>query len=109
MVDIPRKVPKSPAGISGRGQAFWKHCHDNYEFEAGERLILVEVCRLITSLDDCVETLAREGFTASGYNGNCIPHPCVAIVDRQRALLSKLIAQLALPHPGGTAVPTHTA
>ena len=101
-----RKVPPYPVGVSGRGARFWRETHRVYQLEPDETLLLVEVCRLVTLLDQAAETIARDGPMSVGAAGQPVAHPAIAAADRMRPLLMRAVAQLALPHPDGKSVPT---
>lgn len=101
-----RKIPPPPTGVSGEGRAFWRQVHREYSLEPDELLILTEVCRLKTSIDESAAAVARDGVVTKGYKGQPVAHPAIAVMDRQRALLTRMIAALGLPHPDGSKVKT---
>jgi hypothetical protein len=90
--------------VSGRGATFWRAVHRGFTLDLDEVALLIEVCRTITSLDDCAEIIARDGTLSVGASGQPVQHPAVAVADRQRMVLARLVAALGLPHVDGSKV-----
>jgi hypothetical protein len=66
--------------------------------DAGESVLLHELCRTLDRIDDIEAQLAADGLTVAGSRGQ-IPraHPLLAALTAAQATASDLVAELALP------------
>jgi len=87
-----------PSGLNTRAVAYWHAVTSAFQFNADELELLVEACRVLSLVDDLAALVDQEGPLVEGRYGPK-PHPAVAMLRAERTLLSKLIAQLALPDP----------
>lgn len=72
-----------------------------YEFDAGEFLVLEELCRAEDRAVALRRVLATEGLTAKGSKGQLIVHPAATEERRLRDQAARLLRQLDLPSQGG--------
>ncbi|PYF99257.1 Phage terminase, small subunit [Georgenia satyanarayanai] len=96
-------TPKAPVGLKARGRRFWKETLEDFELTDGELNLLAEVCRTLDTLDLLAATIAKDGTTTAGSQGQIVMHPAVSEARQQRLALHRLLAALALPDDeGGT-------
>ena len=72
-----------------------------YVLDPGESVLLLELCRTVDAIDAIEAQLATDGLTVSGGRGQ-IPraHPLLFPLAEHRKVVSRLVAELALPMPG---------
>jgi P27 family predicted phage terminase small subunit len=75
-----------------------------FELDAAETKVFHEACRAIDELDELRAAIRRDGVTASGSKGQPVAHPALAVASSHRALLARLLSQLALPFDDGSLV-----
>jgi len=93
-----KRIPRAPADTSDRAKAYWKLVLSEYELNSDELLLFRETVRVMTLIDQLAEILAVDGLIADGKSGPKI-HPAEPALRANRGLLSRLVAQLALPAP----------
>lgn len=99
-------TPKAPAGLKPRGRRFWRDTLADFELTDGELNLLAEVCRTLDTLDALADTIARDGTTTTGSQGQTVMHPAVAEARQQRLTLHRLLAALELPDDEGGTIST---
>jgi hypothetical protein len=69
--------------------------------DAGESVLLHELCRTVDAIDAIEMQLAADGLTVTGGRGQ-LPraHPLLFHLIEHRQIASRLVAELALPMPG---------
>ena len=72
-----------------------------YALNTDERELLIEVCRSLDDCEDLAAAVKRDGLTVAGSTGQLRMHPAVGELRATRALVGRLLSQLALPGPDG--------
>jgi phage terminase small subunit len=92
------KPPRAPNGLKARGKALFKQIASVYVLDAGESVLLHELCRTLDRIDDIEAQLAADGLTVTGSRGQ-IPraHPLLAALTAAQTTASRLVGELALP------------
>ena len=98
--------PKRPARLKTRGRGFWDATVARYELSPSELQLLGEACRTMDECEALSATLSRDGLTVEGSTGQTRVHPALGELRAARVVLSRLLAQLALPDDDGQAVPS---
>jgi hypothetical protein len=99
---------KRPARLKARGRGFWDQALAVYDLSGTELALLAEACRTMDELEALSATLSRDGLTVEGSTGQTRVHPALGELRAARVVLSRLLAQLALPDDDGQAVPSAT-
>lgn len=89
--------PKAPAGLGARGSAFWRDITGTYDLLRHEQELLAECCRCLDQIDALQAAIAADGVTVRGSEGQPRTHPALDRINSTRALLGRLLGQLALP------------
>jgi len=91
-----------PEGLQprGRGRRFWKAVTEAFEFRADELALLVEVCKVLDTIDRLEGDLEGGPSIVVGSRGQPALNPGIAELRQQRALLGRLLAQLNIPEDG---------
>ena len=92
--------------LEPRGQEFFDDTTANYELNAGELLLLRELCRTIDTLDKLDAAIRRDGAMTTGAAGHDVVHPATTEARGQRIVLHRLLAALKLPDIEGNAIPS---
>lgn len=92
-----------PAGLGPRGSGFWSETTAEFVLDHGSSELLVEVCRTMDRLDYLAASIASEGVTVLGSQGQPVLHPGLAESRSQALALHRLLAGLALPAEDGGA------
>jgi hypothetical protein len=100
------KVSPVPAGLSGRGAAFWASTVAAYELSESELLLLLEVGRTLCDLDLLEAQVLRAGVTVPGSAGQPVLNACLTEARGMRLTLHRLLAALQLPDEDGKQVPS---
>src|SRR4051812_48638056 len=87
---------RAPKGLHPRARRFWSTVVDAYELDPSEAELLVEVVRLIGTLEDLQDALQEQGLVVHGSTGQLRPNPLLAELRTGRTVLSRLLAQLQL-------------
>ncbi len=103
------RLPRAPAGLSSRGQRFWRDTLAEFDLTDAELAILTEACRTLDDLDRLAGAVAAHGVMVKGSAGQDVINPALTEARGQRAVLHRLLAALALPDPDGKTVPTTTS
>ncbi|MBN6051314.1 hypothetical protein JYK22_05160, partial [Nonomuraea sp. RK-328] len=82
------------------GRGLWGRITDAYELTTSELVTLGEACRTLDELTVMRAALAEDAATVTGSTGQPRAHPLYAEARAHRVLLSKLMADLALPVEG---------
>ena len=91
--------PRAPSGLGRPGRALWRSIAGPYELKPDELRMLEDACRtadLVARLEDAA---AQDGPIAAGSMGQPVINPALPELRQQRALLARLLADLALPFP----------
>lgn len=100
---------RTPAGLRARGRRFWADTTTAFELERDEVELLVEVCRTLDTIDSLQVAVDREGVVVPGSTGQPRQHPALTELRGARIVLSRLLAQLALPDAEGAPLATATS
>lgn len=84
-------LPEPPTDLGARGRAFWEHVVAGWELGADHLVLLEEICRTL----DTLQRLAGQTDAAS-----------LREARQQRAILSRMLAQLGLEHDDGETMPS---
>lgn len=88
--------PRPPAGLQGRGRAFWRKVVADFDLEAAHFEVLREVCRLLDRQNALAAAVRRDGEVVVGSTGQPRLHPALA-ESRQTALaIGRLLNELGL-------------
>lgn len=92
---------RAPNGLKVRGRALFKQITGVYVLDAGEMVLLHELCRTVDTIDAIESRVTADGLTISGGRGQ-IPraHPLLFPLAEHRKVVSRLVGELALPMPG---------
>jgi hypothetical protein len=93
---INLNIPPAPEGIGLRGKAFWVEVQSELEFDARETGLLTEVCRVLDTIDLLAESIATDGVTLEGSQGQKVLNGAVAELRQQQATYARLVTQLNL-------------
>jgi hypothetical protein len=96
MMANPRP-PRAPSGLGTRGRKLWRAVHADFEPDLAEHELLVECCRALDKCEALAAALADAPLTPKGSRGQVVAHPLLAELRSERLLLSRLLAQLAIP------------
>lgn len=100
------KPPRAPAGLQRRGRAFWRQVVADYELSTAELALLAETAGVLDEIDRLRAAITEEGVTVAGSKGQPRAHPLWTELQRSRATLGRLIAQLQLPGASDEPVPS---
>jgi hypothetical protein len=89
-------IPLVPRGIGPRGKAFWVDVQGNFQFDARETELLLELCRVLTTIDLLAEAVAADGVMLEGSQGQKVLNGAVAELRQQQAAYARLVTQLNL-------------
>ena len=92
-----------PEGLKPRGRGLWREILQTYALDAGELLLLAELCATVDRIDELDRELAEQGLTVTGKRGQ-LPkaNPLLTEIREERKAVSRIVAELALPMPGET-------
>lgn len=85
-----------PEGIGDRGSAFWISVQKDLEFDPLETDLLIEVCRVLDTIDALAEAIEQDGVMLTGSQGQKVLNGAVAEIRQQQAAYARLAAQLNL-------------
>lgn len=94
------EIPKAPRGLKPRGRTFWKELHAAFDLtqDPHRRVIAEDACREIDLIDRLQKIVDdAEDIRVRGSQGQPVAMPELAELRQHRALLSQLLARLALP------------
>ncbi len=97
---------RAPRDLKRRGAAFWRTVVGGFELTESETQLLHEACRTLDEIDALRDVIAAEGSTVKGSTGQPRAHPAYNELRSHRAMLSRLLVQLALPDDAGGVMPT---
>jgi hypothetical protein len=89
-------IPPVPKGIGRRGKAFWVDVQSELEFDARETGLLLEVCRILDTIDLIAQAVAADGVMLEGSQGQKVLNGAVAELRQQQAAYARLVTQLNL-------------
>lgn len=90
--------PPQPDGLGPSGQAFWLDVTGRWLFTNPIEIeLLTAAARAVDTTAALEEAIATEGAMVAGSKGQPVVNPAVAEVRHQKALVAKLVAQLAIP------------
>jgi hypothetical protein len=90
---------RMPKGLAYQGQKLWKAITADFDLtgEPGKIRILEDACKLADSIDAMEKALVGQPMVVKGSYQQPVTHPLVTSIQSARALMSQLIAKLALP------------
>jgi hypothetical protein len=89
-------IPPVPEGIGRRGKAFWVDVQTELEFDARETGLLLEVCRILDTIQLLAQAVAADGVMLEGSQGQKVLNAAVAELRQQQAAYARLVTQLNL-------------
>jgi hypothetical protein len=92
--------PPTPDGLGASGVDVWRALTRDFEFHAGELVVLEQVCRTTDELADMEEALNDTGPLIIGSRGQRVINPLYREISTHRSLLDRLVLSLALPLDG---------
>ena len=92
---------RAPQVLEKRGRQAWKSLSEKYEFDAHEREVLLEFCRVLDRIDSLSGRVDSDGVMISGSQGQLVLHPAVAEIRQQQQAAGRLLLQLDLPDAEG--------
>jgi hypothetical protein len=88
------RASKPPAGLGKSGRELWRAVMAEYELEAHEERLLLEMCRTADQLDALAAVVEREGVVdAKAHKA----HPALVESRQLRIAFARLSAALRLP------------
>jgi len=90
-------VPKPPTELKTSGKRLWRAILGEYELEAHESGLLLEMCRTADQLDALAALVDRDGVTIIDDKGNVRAHPALVESRQQKIAYARLTAALRLP------------
>jgi hypothetical protein len=87
-------APPVPEGIGERGGAFWLAAQAGLEFDARETDLLLEICRILDTIDLLALAIERDGVMLTGSQGQRVVNGAVAEMRQQQAAYARLVTQL---------------
>src|ERR1700709_2459340 len=88
--------PPVPASLRGSGRKVWGQITADFHLEKVELLILLEICRTRSLMDDLQAVLDTEGVMGQSSQGVRVS-PAAVELRQQRTTLTRLVASLNLP------------
>lgn len=85
-----------PQGLAPAGLAQW-HRYDEYELDAHEVRLLVEICREIDIVERLEEALKDADLLVKGSMGQDVANPLIGEVRQHRTTINTLMKSLKLP------------
>ncbi len=103
-----RRPSEAPVGLSERAGAFYAEVVASWSLGAPQLLLLEEACRALDRATQAADEVAEYGVTMPDRYGGRKQNPAVDVEARNRALFSRLVAQLEVsakpkPTPGAKA------
>jgi hypothetical protein len=87
---------RAPRGLGVAGTRLWKEATAEFDYDADHRVVLLELCSVVDTMEDLKAIVAAEGLLAQSSQG-IRTHPAVTELRQQRLLLVRLARQLRLP------------
>ena len=88
---------KPPPGLGTRGRRLFRALAADFDFDAGESIVLVEACRTADLVDRLASELTAAALVVEGSRGQSVLNPLAAELRQQRDLLARLLGRLSLP------------
>lgn len=85
-----------PEGLAPAGLAQWRK-YDDYELDAHEERILVEICREIDIVERLEDALKDAPLLVKGSQGQDVANPLIGEVRQHRTTINTLMKSLRLP------------
>ena len=99
------EIPPVPAGIGPRGGALWQHVQEDSTFDPRETNLLIEVCRILDTIDALSESIAGDGIMVAGSQGQLVLNAAVGELRQQQQSYARLVTMLNLDElQGATAI-----
>ena len=89
--------PPLPKGLTAAGRALWRAVVGDYDLDAAELVILTAACRQADDVALLEATIADNGATVTGSQGQPRLNAALTEVRQGRIALAKLLAELRLP------------
>jgi hypothetical protein len=90
----------------GAGERFRTDVVSTWELTVAELQVLDAAVATLDTIEDLTALVAADGRMVIGSKGQPVLHPGVPELRMQRAVLTRLIASLALPDPEGGTIKT---
>ncbi|MGH4012912.1 MAG: hypothetical protein ACRDSL_03040 [Pseudonocardiaceae bacterium] len=99
-------APRAPAGLGTAGRNLWREVLAEFEVPPDGQVLLVQAARTLDELERLREALAAAGVMSTGSAGQPVASPLLGEIRAHRALLGKLLEQIALPDQDDQPAPT---
>lgn len=93
----PIKQPRAPSGLGTAGRALWRSVTAEFTFGASEMAVLTAACRQADDIVLLETSIAADGVTVLGSQGQPRLNATFTEVRQARLALAKLLGALALP------------
>jgi hypothetical protein len=90
---VTERKSATPIGLGAAGRRLWRSLNDEYDFEAHERLLLLQACRTSDMLDVLASAVAEEGVVDAEGEVSAAARE----MRQQGIALARLLAALRLP------------
>ncbi len=87
-------VPPKILGTRGRKQ--WRDLHAVYEFDSHETALVLEMCRMLDTIDGLQGAVTDLGIMVTGSQGQPVVNGAVAELRQQQLALARLLTILNL-------------
>ena len=101
----PSPMAEPPEGLAERGSALWCAVVGSWDLRDDELELLREIVRTVDMTETLAGIVACEGPTVT-VKGTTKTHPSMVELRMQRALLGRMLGQLALPNEDGSVLPS---
>ena len=86
-----------PTGLSLRGRRLWRELHAEFELDAGEDQVAIELVRLLSLSDRIDVALAVGALLVKGSREQDVANPLIAARIKNAEAIGRLTARLSLP------------
>ncbi|NKS20863.1 terminase [Rhodococcus hoagii] len=93
---ITTRIPKPPMPLKTGGRRLWRSVLTRFALAEHEKVMLLECCRTIDTIDDLVAIAAADGVVIESPQGRKA-HPALTEARQQRLVLTRLLRMLGIP------------
>src|SRR5690554_5852798 len=89
-LSMKKRTTTPPKTLGHDGRTLWTNLRNEYDIsDSGSLAVLQSLCETVDRLNECRETIARDGLTVEGSGGQPRPHPLLQVeAESRRALLA---------------------
>lgn len=91
------RKPPVPEGVNDRAATFWRARTSKFEFNPSELVLMTEIVRVMTRVDELTVILDEQGPMGVGSKGQQIVNPVLGEIRAQELVLHRLVGSLNLP------------